>query len=105
MIVYEVNLDVDAAIADAFGDWLESHVAAMLELPGFVDARRFDVLQPEPADGRRGFCVQYRLSDQAALDDYLARHAAAMRKEGVDRFGTAFRAERRVLRPQEAAPG
>ncbi len=97
MIVYEVNLSVDWAIADDYRRWLAEHVREMLALPGFIDAQRFDVLQ-SPAGGERAeFCVQYRLRDAAALDAYLAEHAAAMRADGVTRFGDRFSASRRVL--------
>jgi quinol monooxygenase YgiN len=99
MIVYEVTLDVDPAIADDYRRWLAAHVAEMLALPGFVDARIFEVLQPAPPDGRVGFCVHYRLHDEAALDRYLAEHADAMREAGRQRFGERFSASRRVLRP------
>jgi quinol monooxygenase YgiN len=99
MIVYEVTLHVDEAVAEAYRGWLQEHVAAMLALPGFVDARTFDVLQPALPDGRVGFCVQYRLHDEAALDAYLETHAAGMREAGRQRFGEAFSAARRVLRP------
>lgn len=96
MIVYEVNLSVDWSIADEYRTWLAEHVRAMLALPGFVDAQRFDVLQP-PDAGRAQFCVQYRLRDAAALDRYLAEHAAAMRADGANRFGERFSATRRVM--------
>jgi len=99
VIVYEVNLSVDWAIADAYRAWLAEHVTAMLALPGFVDAQRFDVLQSPQQAGRAEFCVQYRLRDAAALDDYLATHAAAMRADGIARFGEQFSASRRVLLP------
>ena len=68
-----------------------------LILPGFIDARAFDVVDPA-AEGRVGICVQYRLRDQAALQDYLERHAPRLRAEGIARFGGRFNASRRVLR-------
>lgn len=97
-VVYEVNLDVDAAIEAEYRDWLHGHVARMLAFPGFLDARVFDVLDPQPAPGRVVLCVHYRLRDAAALQDYFDRHAAGMRNEGAVRFGDRFSATRRVLR-------
>lgn len=105
MIVYEVNLSVDRELADAYRHWLTGHVQAMLALPGFVDAQRFDVLQPAQATDRVEFCVQYRLRDAAALDAYLATHAAAMRADGITRFGDRFSASRRVMVPARPASG
>lgn len=95
-VVYEVNLDVEAAIAADYRTWLEAHVAQMLSLPGFESAQLFDVSEPVDA-GRVAWCVHYRLRDAAALDAYLREHAPRMRAEGVARFGERFRASRRVL--------
>ncbi|MCC7249371.1 MAG: DUF4286 family protein [Lysobacter sp.] len=97
-IVYEVNVEADADIAVAYRAWLHDHIAEILALPGFVDARAFDVLDPPVSAGRIGLCVQYRLTDAAALDAYLRDHAPRLRADGVARFGERFRAQRRVLR-------
>ena len=97
-VLYEVTLDVDAGIEADYRAWLRDHVARMLALPSFVDARMTEVLDPAPAPGRVVFCVHYRLRDEAALQDYFDRHAAAMRGDGMARFGDRFRASRRVLR-------
>ena len=98
-VVYEVTLDADAAVADAYRAWLEAHVARMLALPGFVSARWFDVAEPA-VPGRVGWCVQYRLRDRAALDAYLRTYAPGMRAEGQARFGERVRASRRILHPR-----
>jgi quinol monooxygenase YgiN len=98
MIVYEVNLSVEAGVADAYREWLGAHVDAMLALPGFVDARRYEVVDPAGAD-RVGLCVHYRLRDRQALQAYLDEHAERMRGEAQARFAGRFEASRRVLRP------
>lgn len=97
-IVYEVNVEVDAEIAAAYRTWLRAHIAEILALPGFVDARTFEVRDPAPTAGRIALCVQYRLTGTAALDAYLREHAPRLRADGVARFGERFRAQRRVLR-------
>ena len=102
MIVYEVNLDVEVAIAERYRVWLVEHVEHMLALPGFTGARMFEVTDPAPASDRIVFCVQYELCDQAALNTYLREHAARMRADGSARFGERFRASRRVLQPAAA---
>jgi hypothetical protein len=96
-VVYEVDLWIDTAIAADYRSWLAIHVGELLALPGFVEARIFDVLEPAPAHGEIALCVHYTLHDHAALDDYLRLHASRLREEGVARFGTRFRAQRRVL--------
>jgi hypothetical protein len=97
-IVYEVNVDLDAAIEGDYRAWLDAHVREILALPGFTGARIFDVIEPKPDTGRIALCVQYALRDAAALDAYLRAHAPRLRADGVARFGDSFRAQRRVLR-------
>ncbi len=98
-VVYEVSLEADAEIAAPFDTWLRDHVADMLVLPGFLSA---EILSDEgTAPGRVSRVVQYRLRDQAALDDYLRDHAPRMRAQGVERFGNRYTAERRVLAHRE----
>jgi hypothetical protein len=98
-VVYEVNLEADADIAGPFDTWLRDHVADMLQFEGFRSAEILDDTSA-PA-GRIRRIVQYRLRNQAALDDYLATHAPRMRAQGVARFGSRFSSERRVLPHRE----
>lgn len=98
-VIYEVNVDLDADIADAYLIWLDDHIETMCALPGFSGASVFEVRQPAADAGRQRFCVHYQLDDQAALDAYLRDHAERMRSEGESRFGGRFRASRRVLEP------
>ena len=94
-VIYEVTVHARADIARDYLAWLRGHVEAMLGLPGFESAELHAVL--EPAEDARGWCIRYRLRDRAALEDYLRDHAPRMRAEGIERFGDAFRAQRRVL--------
>lgn len=96
MIVYEVNLEVDADLAGQFAAWLRRHIADMLCQDGFMDASCLMV--DEPPAGKVLFCVHYRLRDRAALEHYLETGAAAMRQAGIDRFGEHMRAWRRIMR-------
>lgn len=97
-VVYEVNVDLDAAIERDYRTWLDAHVREILTLPGFTGARILGVIEPRPDDGRVALCVQYALRDAAALDAYLRDHAPRLRADGIARFGERFRAQRRVLR-------
>lgn len=98
MILYEVTLRVERDIADAYRAWLDGHVARMLALPGFAGAEVFEVVETPPDARHLTLCAHYRLHDMRALEAYLRDHAAAMRAEGVARFGDRFSAARRVLR-------
>ena len=96
-VVYEVNIDLDAGIEAEYRAWLHGHVAEILALPGFIDARVLDVVDPPPAPGRVAICTHYRLRDEAALQAYFDQHAPRLRADGIARFGGKFAASRRVL--------
>ena len=101
-LIYEVNLDVDSAIAPEYLAWLEGHVGEICALPGFLGAERWEVRDPPPEEGRMMLSVRYVVADQDALDRYFREHAPRLRGDGIARFGERFRASRRVLRPAAA---
>jgi hypothetical protein len=84
-VVYEVDLEADAAIEAPFDTWLRDHIADVLQFPGFLSAEVLADTASVPGKVRR--TVHYRLSDQAALDDYLRDHAFHMHATGITRFG------------------
>ena len=98
-VVYEVSLEVDAAIGAEYLDWLRAHIDEICALPGFLGAQLQRVEEPAAADGRFGLCVRYRLRDRAALEDYLRDHAPRLRADGIARYGGRFQASRRILLP------
>lgn len=53
-VIYEVNIEVDAAAHDEYRLWLRDHIAEILALPGFAGAKLFEVLEPPPARGGWG---------------------------------------------------
>lgn len=95
-VIYEVNLFVERDIEAEYRNWLVEHIADLLVLPGFIDARSFDVRQDDVSNCF-ALCVQYQLESQTALDDYLVQHAPRLRAEGIEKFGDRFTASRRVL--------
>ena len=97
MIVYVVELEMDAALREEYLTWLDAHVREMLALPGFTGAEILIRREPPMPAGR--FIVQshYRLRDRAAWDGYLADHAARMRHAGLTRFGRRVHASRAIL--------
>jgi hypothetical protein len=98
-VIYEVDLDADAAIEGPFDTWLRDHIADMLQFQGFLSAEVLADSAPLPGRIRR--TVQYRLRDRAALDDYVENHAPRMRAQGSALFGDRFTATRRVLAHRE----
>ena len=99
-VLYEVNLEADAAIEGPFDTWLRDHIADVLQFDGFLSAEILDDESVSPP-GRVRRIVQYRLRDRAALEEYLREHAPRMRTQGVEKFGDRYTSERRVLAHRE----
>lgn len=100
-VIYEVNLTVDVDVIERFDLWLHQHTEEMLAIPGFISA---STSVPDVEDEAQKYrCVQYRLSDQKALDNYFEHHAEAMRAKALEQFDGHFTAKRRVLSVAEAA--
>ncbi len=100
MPLYEVNLHVADEIADAFAAWLHGHIREMLAFDGFERAVWLRV--ETDREDTTSWCVHYYVSDRAHLNAYFERHAAAMREDGLRRFGGKFTADRRILDEVEA---
>ncbi|MBB1087730.1 DUF4286 family protein [Lysobacter sp. SG-8] len=96
-VIYEVNLDIEAGVLEAYRHWLHTHVSEICALPGFTDAQVYEVLDPPPGAGRASLCVHYRLENAEAFQAYIRDHAPRLRAEGEARFGGRFHARRRVL--------
>jgi len=103
-LVYEVNLEADAAIAGPFDTWLRDHIADVLQFEGFQSAEILDDDDATPGRIRRS--VQFRLRDRAALERYLAAHGPQMQAAAAARFGQQFSIAERVLpHREEFLPG
>jgi Domain of unknown function (DUF4286) len=100
-VIYEVNIFAEKSIEADYRRWLTKHIDEILSLPGFVEAKCFEV-QADALSHELSFCVHYYLDSQISLDNYLLHHAPRLRADGIARFGDRFRATRRVLFTREA---
>lgn len=91
-IFYEVVITVAPELRETYLDWLRPHMHEMLAFDGFLSADLY-----QDAENDCVFTCCYRLRDRAAMEAYLAGPAAAMRADGVKRFGDRISARRRVL--------
>ncbi|PKN55522.1 MAG: DUF4286 domain-containing protein [Deltaproteobacteria bacterium HGW-Deltaproteobacteria-14] len=109
MVVYEVNLVVDAAIVGDYERWMAAHIKEMLQIPGFFRARWYGRNPQDEGDAPSSdthWTIQYDVYTRDDLNRYFREDAARMRGDGVARFGDGFRASRRILVPRslEATP-
>ncbi|MES3630867.1 MAG: DUF4286 family protein [Longimonas sp.] len=105
MIIYEVNLTIDADIATEYSTWLREHVRDLLTLDGFEGATWYTrteagdaVPDDEAPEGPRYWTLHYFVRDADALNTYLEEHAERFRKDGLDRYEGRFSVDRRILK-------
>ena len=80
-------------------EWIREHIALVLGTGLFKDARLTLVLVEEQ-DGESTFSIQYKATSRESLEVYYSKHAEALRKEGLEKWGNnvlAFRTELDVL--------
>ena len=94
MITYEVNLEVEREVAEAYGLWLRAHVDELLAIDGFLGARCCEV--ESDSSGPLLLTVHYRVETREHLERYFDEHAARLRGDGLAQFEGRFRAERRI---------
>ena len=97
MVIYEVSLIIEPQIKEDFGPWLEEHMKEMLTFDGFETAALLEDLSRETPSPNVEWTVQYRVRDEASLEQYFQENAGRMREDGLTRFGTAFSASRKIL--------
>jgi len=96
MVLYEVNLSIDASVYDDYLQWLKLHIAEILKINGFVGAKTY-FLQEDTHQ----VIVVYKIKSQADLTNYLENHAAHFRQDALNRFGEKVKATRRILVEQK----
>ncbi|HEX2549250.1 MAG TPA: DUF4286 family protein [Gammaproteobacteria bacterium] len=97
MIYYEVNLELNNTIYEAFLEWLPNHIEEILNLECFKNAAIFTE-SSAGSDAFRKITVHYELSSMENLQNYFDNHAAAMREKTLQKFGDQFKVSRRVLK-------
>lgn len=92
-LIYEVNVEVEKEIFQEYIKWLkEKHFGELLKVDGFQTATLYFVEGTESS-----VSCQYKVENREKLENYFNNEAKAMRQDGIDRFGTKFKATRRVL--------
>jgi hypothetical protein len=98
VVIYEVNLTINNEIFDEFYVWLIEHIELILKFKGFREADLAKEVMPEnDITDKTKLTVRYLLDCKDDLDNYLAKHAPAMREDGVKKFGDKFSASRRIF--------
>jgi len=97
MIIYNVTVKVDGAIADAWLQWLlAEHIPQMMETGCFTNHKVMRLLEADDSEGPT-YAIQYYAHSMADYDRYIEMHAPLMRQRSIDTWGQRFIAFRSLL--------
>ncbi|MBK6836005.1 MAG: DUF4286 family protein [Bacteroidetes bacterium] len=95
MYIYNVTLNMDAAIAEEWLHWMKTqHVPDVLKTGCFVGNQIVKILGN---DEGATYSVQYTFKTMEDYDRYKAEHAPALQKEHTEKFSGKFAAFRTLL--------
>lgn len=101
MIVYNVTIKVDNAIAADWRIWmLREHMPMLMDTACFTDAKMFRLLEQDDSEGPT-FCAQYYCASKADYNRYIDEFAPKMRAETLRLWGDKIAAFRTVMQLQE----
>ncbi|MFT4022747.1 MAG: DUF4286 family protein [Flavihumibacter sp.] len=81
MILYNITLKVEGAIAGDFSAWmLEEHLPAVLATGCFNSSRLFRLLETDDSDGPT-YAVQFTAPGKTHYDKYISGYAQAHRRQ------------------------
>ena len=97
MVVYNVTVKVQQAIADAWLGWLkEEHIPDIIATGCFTHATILRLLEVDDSEGPT-YAVQYHGANRELYNKYISSFADDMRKRGTDKWGDKFIAFRTVM--------
>lgn len=97
MIIYNVTVKTEAAIAETWLDWMKKvHIPEILATGCFFDYKICRLLELDDSDGPT-FAVQYHANTYADYKKYLQIHAPELRKATLEKWGESIIAFRSVM--------
>lgn len=101
MIIYNVTVKVERAVAKDWLTWMKSeHIADLMKTGLFVDYRLCRILEQDETEGIT-YAVQYFCDNMEHYNTYINEHAQKMRDKGFERFGGKFIAFRTVMEVEQ----
>lgn len=96
MILYNVTVSIDPAIAEDWLTWMRStHIPDVMATGCFIESRISRVQGEE--EGGVTYAITYLSPSQEKLDEYRDAHAPALQKDHADKFAGRFAAFRTFL--------
>lgn len=90
MIIYNVTIKVDWAIAEDWLQWMQvSFIPEMLETGCFEKHQLVRILQVDESEGPT-YAIQYYAPSLTKYDYYLQHYAGDFRKQVTDKWGEKY---------------
>lgn len=97
MIIYNVTVKLDAAIAAGWLHWLRTeHLPLMMKTGCFTDSRVVRLLEVDDSDGPT-YAIQYHADSKADYNRYMTLHAPDMSRRSFEKWGDRFIAFQSVM--------
>lgn len=97
MIIYNVTVKVDPAIADEWVKWMkEEHIPDVMMTGMFTEHRFLYLLDQDESDGVT-FAVQYIAKSKVNYEKYKNEFAAEMQQKHLDKYEGRFVAFRTLM--------
>ena len=97
MIIYNVTVKVDAAIADAWLQWMQTeHAPALVATGCFTNFRIVRLLEVDDVEGPT-YAVQYEAQNMQDYDRYKTAFAATLQQQSTQKWGDRFIAFRTLM--------
>jgi hypothetical protein len=97
MILYNVSVKLQAAIAPAWIQWLkENHIPDILATGCFIHANCFQLLEMDDSEGPT-YVIQYVAENISAYQHYIDNFSSALRQKAIEKWGDKFIAFRTVM--------
>ncbi|MGH8092435.1 MAG: DUF4286 family protein [Chthoniobacterales bacterium] len=101
MIIYRVEITIDAGIEPEWLDWMKRvHVVDVVRTGCFTECRIYKVIESDKAEPI--YVMQYQCRSLEEYNRYRDNFAPALQKEHSDRFAGRFRGARQLL--EEVSP-
>jgi len=96
MILYNVTVSIDPAIAEDWVNWMRSnHIPDVMATGCFVESRISRVHGEE--EGGVTYAITYLSPSQEKMDEYQQHHAPVLQKDHSERYAGKFAAFRTIL--------
>jgi hypothetical protein len=97
MIIYNVTVKVEQAIADAWLQWLlKEHIPSVMQTKCFVDYKLVRLLEIDDSEGPT-YAIQYHAESKADYNRYMEIYSSQMSRISFEKWGERFIAFRTVM--------